>query len=157
MCFSFLSYIPKQKMGACGYSYKLPFKKSLSEYLIKKNCYKIKGVLSWRFKVLSWRTWLYKTKRRKERIMDLLLIWSKLKQQEYSLLRILLWPAYAIHQLMYWGEWNCERPASTDNAKWSNLDYKGPEDPQRAELIHSSPTDHGKSSTLSQAIPMEKK
>lgn len=39
------------------------------------------------------------------------------------LLRVLLWPAYAIHQLMHWeGESNCERATSTDNAKWSSLD-----------------------------------
>lgn len=64
---------------------------------------------------------LYKTKGSKERIMDLPLIWWKLSSR--VLLRILLWAAYAIHQLMHnEGEWNCERPTSTTNTTRSNLD-----------------------------------
>lgn len=145
-------------MGTHGYSYELPFKKSLTEYFIlkkKKKLQKTKGVLGWSHKVLSWRASLYKTKGSKERIMDLRLIWWKLSSR--VLLRILLWAAYAIHQLMHnEGEWNCERPTSTANTTRSNLDSEDQRILMQPNWYTAAQETPGRASVLTQAMRIGK-
>lgn len=64
-------------MGTHGYSYELPFEKSLTEYFIKKKKKKLQKTKEYWVGAIKFSHGesLYKTKGSKERIMDLPLIW----------------------------------------------------------------------------------
>lgn len=112
-------------MGTHGYFYKLFLKKSLTKYLIKKKPV-TKSKDPWVGNVKSSHGEQVSTreKSRNERIMDLLLIWwkpnSRSAIEEFAVTWISSTSAKHWEQ-----EQNCERPASTDNTKSSDLDYEG--------------------------------